>query len=188
MTVDPATVERLLEGLPACIRKKYLGYIKSYHDLIYPESRCPCREIFKKEGFKQLYFDLYSLNLAVDEIVQDVRFIIYRRGPLIAQDDAGLRISRGKIAGVIAFRLSRRQIVHADEWCLDIKRCKIRCTTKLNTEFALRCGAEFIQVQFEKIDRFIQCELFYQLTTRHVNQETLGLAFDTIRLYQSKIP
>jgi hypothetical protein len=134
-----------------------------------------------------LHFDLHSLNLAVDEIAQDIRFIINRRGTLITQDDEGLRISRGKIAGVIAFRLSRRQIVHVNDWCLDVERCKIRCTTKMNTEFALQCGTEFIQVCFEKIDKVIQCELFYQLTSRHVNQETLGLVFDTIRLYQNKI-
>jgi hypothetical protein len=54
----------------------------------------------------------------------------------------------------------------------------------MNTEFALLCGAEFIQVQFVRIDQFIQRELFYQLTTRHVNQETLGLVFDAIRLFQ----
>jgi hypothetical protein len=120
----PAEVD-LLTKLPDYLMEKYLGYIKAYHTLIYPESECPCREIFKKERLNQLHFDLYSLNLAIDEIVQDVKFIIHRRGPLIAQDKDGLRISRGKIAGVIAFRLSRRQIVHVSEWCLDTRRCKI---------------------------------------------------------------
>ena len=185
MKESPAAGD-LLAKLPDHLREKYLRYIKAYHTLIYPESECPCREIFKKDGFKQLHFDLYSLNLGIDEIVQDVKFIIDRRGPLIAQDQNGLRISRGKLAGVIAFRLSRRQIVHVSEWCLDNSRCKIRCATTVNTEFALLCGAEFIQVQFGEIDRFIRCELFYQLTTRHVNQETLGLVFDTIRLFQKK--
>jgi hypothetical protein len=112
---------------------------------------------------------------------------IDRRGPLIAKNNAGnFLISRGKIAGAIAFRLSRRQIVHVNALCLDDKRCKIRCTTKMNTEFALRCGTEFIRVQFGALDKLIQCELFYQLTARHVNQETLGLIFDTIRLREPK--
>jgi hypothetical protein len=179
------TVDNFCNRLGPHIQRKYHEYLNLYHAHLYPQSKCPCREIFKKNGFHQLHFDLYSLNIAIDEILQDIKFIIDRRGPLIAKDDGGNSlISHGKVAGVITFRLSRRQIVHVDEVCLDFKRCQIRCTAKMNTEFALLCGAEFIQAQFNELNEFIQRELFYQLTTRHVNQETLGLIFDTIRLYQ----
>jgi len=41
-------------------------------------------------------------------------------------------------------------------------------------------------VQFETIDPLLQKELFYQLTLRHVNQETLGLIFDTINVFYKK--
>ena len=188
MIVKTEAVDGLLEKIPFFIREKYYRYIRLYHDFIYPASKCPCREVFKKNGFKQLNFDLYNLNLAIDEIVQDVNFIVSRRGPLISRDQNNeLLISRGKIAGAISFRLSKRQIVHVNEWCLDQERCKIRCTAKINTTFALQCGAEFVQTQTDKIDFLILCELFYQMTSRHVNQETLGLLFDVIRLYESKL-
>jgi hypothetical protein len=185
MIVSEERIDSLLSKIQPYIWGKYCGYIKSYQDYIYPASDCPCREVFKKVGFKQMNFDLYSLNLAIDEIVQDIRFIISRRGPLIARDENDeLLISRGKIAGVMSFRLNRRQIVHVSEWCLDYNRCKIRCTAKMNTSYALQCGTEFIQTQPYQINKMLLSELFYQMTSRHVNQETLGLLFDTIRLHK----
>ena len=61
-------------------------------------------------------------------------------------------------------------------------KCEIRCNSKLNTALALYCGLDFIQLQSVQIDSLLLCELFYQVSSRHVNQETLGLFFDTIRV------
>jgi hypothetical protein len=172
-----------LEALEKVIQKKYMTYVKSYKSVIWPKvvSVCPDSKAFLHGGISQVNFDLHNLNLAIEEILQDLKFIKERRGSLIASNEKGQwLISEGKLAGVITYRLSRRQIAHSDYRCL---QCNIRCVSKLNTEFALRCGADFIGIQFSKIGLLLQKELFYQLTTRHVNQETLGLIFDTIHLY-----
>jgi len=160
--------------------------MKSYRTVIWPTvtTICPDKNAFMHGGFSQVNFDIKNLNLAIDEIIQDIVFIKDRRGSLISKDAQGQPlISPGKLAGVITFRLSKRHIVHSDYRCLE---CKVRCVSKLNTEFALQCGAEFIGVQFETIDPLLQKELFYQLTSRHVNQETLGLIFDTINVFYKK--
>jgi hypothetical protein len=172
-----------LEKLKTAIQKKYMAYAKSYKSIIWPTiaSTCPSSKVFLHSGVSQVNFDIYNLNLAIEEILQDLKFIKERRGSLIASNEKGQwLISEGKLAGVITYRLSRRQIAHSDYRCL---QCNIRCVSKLNTEFALQCGADFIGIQFSKIGLLLQKELFYQLTTRHVNQETLGLIFDTIHFY-----
>jgi hypothetical protein len=175
-----------LEALKCAISEKYHSYMKSYRTVIWPTvtTICPDKNAFMHGGFSQVNFDIKNLNLAIDEIIQDIVFIKDRRGSLISKDAQGQPlISPGKLAGVITFRLSKRHIVHSDYRCLE---CKVRCVSKLNTEFALQCGAEFIGVQFETIDPLLQKELFYQLTSRHVNQETLGLIFDTINVFYKK--
>jgi hypothetical protein len=176
-----------LEKLKSAIRKKYYSCMKSYHAVIWPTviTTCPDQRAFMLGGFSQVNFDIQNLNLAVNEIIQDVVFIKNRRGSLISEDAQGQPlISPGKLAGVITFRLSRHHIAHSDYRCLE---CKERCVSKLNTEFALQCGIEFIGVQFETIDPLLQKELFYQLTSRHVNQETLGLIFDTINIFYKNL-
>jgi len=182
-TAQPRVVsEEALSRLESIIRQKYHSYIKSYRSVIWPTvvSKCPEKTAFVNCGVSQVNFDIVNLNLAINEILQDVRFITNRRGPLISVNSNGdLLMSAGKLAGVITYRLAKRQITHSDYRCL---KCNIRCVAKLNTQFALQCGVEFIAMQFTDIEPLIQKELFYQLTSRHVNQETLGLIFDTIHV------
>jgi len=175
-----------LAKLESIIREKYLSYIKSYRQIIWPTvtTKCPENTAFVKHGISQVNFDLVNLNLAIKEISQDIKFIMGRRGTLITVNSKGeLLMSAGKLAGVITYRLAKRQICHSDYRCL---QCNIRCVSKLNTQFALQCGTEFITIQFAEIDPLLQKELFYQLTSRHFNQETLGLIFDTIHVYSRK--
>ncbi|MCL2230248.1 MAG: hypothetical protein FWC01_04075 [Treponema sp.] len=182
-SIQPQAVsDEALAELEKVIQKKYLSYIKSYRQVIWPTviSKCPDRGAFVNNGISQVNFDLVNFNLAVKEILQDIKFISARRGSLISVNSKGQPLmSAGKLAGVITYRLSRRQIAHSDYRCL---QCKIRCVSKLNTQFALQCGTEFIAMQFTTIEPLLQKELFYQLTSRHVNQETLGLIFDTIHI------
>ena len=175
-----------LGALKGAILRKYHSCMQSYRVFIWPTvtTVCPDKNAFINGGFNQVNFDIKNLNLAAGEVIQDVVFIKDRRGSLISKDAQGQPlISIGKIAGIITFRLSRRHIAHSDYRCL---QCKERCVSKLNTEFALQCGTAFIGVQFETIDPLLQKELFYQLTSRHVNQETLGLIFDTINIFYKK--
>ena len=181
--VQPQAVsDEALAELESVIQRKYLSYIKSYRQVIWPTviTKCPDRKAFVDNGISQVNFDLVNFNLATKEILQDIKFITARRGSLISVNNKGqLLISAGKLAGIITYRLSRRQIAHSDYRCL---QCKIRCVAKLNTQFALQCGTEFIAMQFSTIEPLLQKELFYQLTSRHVNQETLGLIFDAIHV------
>lgn len=175
-----------LENLKIIIQKKYLSYIKSYKEIIWPIviSKCPDRRAFVDHGISQVNFDLVNLTLAINDILQDIKFITMRRGSLISVNNKGeLLMSAGKLAGIITYRLSRRQITHSDYRCL---KCKIRCVSKLNSQFALQCGTEFITKQFSDIEPLLQKEFFYQLTSRHVNQETLGLIYDTIHICSRK--
>ena len=186
-TVQPQAVSNeALTELENVIQRKYLSYIKSYRQVIWPTivTKCPDRRAFVDNGISQVNFDLVNFNYAIKEILQDIKFITARRGSLISVNNKGqLLMSAGKLAGVITYRLSRRQIAHSDYRCL---QCKIRCVSKLNTQFALQCGAEFISMQFTAIEPLLQKEIFYQLTSRHVNQETLGLIFDTIHICSQK--
>ena len=182
MTYNDEDIELLLENIKTFTRNKYYKYIKAYYEYTYPKTKCLHNKTFETNP-TQISVDLYNLNLAIDEIIQDIKFIISRRGPLISRDNNNeLRISPGKIAGTISFRLCRKHIIHVNNLCIDKTPCRIRCTTKLNIGLALYCGLDFIQLQSTQIDSLLLRELFYQVSSRHVNQETLGLFFDTIRI------
>jgi len=186
MTYNEEDIDQLLEKIKRFTITKYGEYIKSYHRFTYPTAKCPHNETFGTNP-TQISIDPYNLNLAIDEIIQDIRFIISRRGPLISRDTNNeLRISPGKIAGAIAYRLCRKHIIHVNNLCIAQPPCKIRCTTKLNIGLALYCGLDFIQLQSIQIDSLLLRELFYQVSSRHVNQETLGLFFDTIRICSNR--
>lgn len=116
-----------------------------------------------------------SLRTACAEMKKDIQFLLLRRGTLI---DA-VRPSYGKIAGIMAYRLAKNQIIHLCEGCAS---CLEQCpASKLNGIFALRCAWEHIDIKYEQVDEAVRKELLYSFTSRHVNQETLGLVFDTIQ-------
>jgi hypothetical protein len=133
-----------------------------------------------KSGKKVFTFNKRSLVDAIQEVAQDIRFLITRRGKLIG----GMRPTKGKIAGIIAFRLAKNQIIHLMEGCAC---CPKQCAVWLNSEFALKCAWAYIGIKYTGVSASIRQELFYTLNYRHVNQETLGLVFDTIQeTYGSK--
>jgi hypothetical protein len=116
-----------------------------------------------------------SLRAACVEMENDIRFLLLRRKDLIN----ALRPSYGKIAGIISYRLARNQIVHLCEGCAS---CLEQCAaSKLNGMFALRCAWEYIDIKYGQVNEDIRKELMYSFSSRHVNQETLGLVFDTIQ-------
>ena len=82
-------------------------------------------------------------------------------------------ISAGKIAGIIAFRLSRFKIVHIDE---DGQNQPL---IYLIQDLAAIFAVQFLLLR-TKIPELQVLEIAYQLSRRHANQETLGLVFDTI--------
>ena len=99
---------------------------------------------------------------------------------------ASLKISFGKIAGIMAYRLAKNHIIHLFEGCAS---CNKKCTAKkLNQVFALWCAWEYVGIQYDQVPNEIRRELFYSFGSRHVNQETLGLVFDTIYTAYPKKP
>jgi ferredoxin len=116
-----------------------------------------------------------SLRSACVEMRDDIRCLLLRRGKLLN----ALKPSYGKIAGIIAYRLAKNQIIHLCEGCAS---CLEQCpASKLNGIFALRCAWEYIDIKYGQVNEDIRKELMYSFSSRHVNQETLGLVFDTIQ-------
>ena len=158
-----------LAGLEEIIVRKYSKCIADSKKMLCEASQN--REVgsISKPVF---HVNLYNLKIACEEIKKDIRFILERRGSLIG------RPSLGKIAGVIVYRLSRIQIINLYEGCAS---CKYQCANKLGYEFAIKCAWSYINISYLKVPQNLRRELIYSLSHRHVNQETLGLVFDTLK-------
>jgi hypothetical protein len=125
-------------------------------------------------GKKVCHIDPGTLHDAYVEMKNDINFLAKRRGALMTS----LKPSFGKIAGVMAYRLAKNHIIHLCEGCAS---CTKSCAAKkLDQIFALRCAWEYIGIQYYRVPEETRRELFYSFSYRHVNQETLGLVFDTI--------
>ncbi|MCW2235779.1 hypothetical protein [Azospirillum canadense] len=113
---------------------------------------------------KHLEYSERELAMAVEESEIDLRAMLARRSPTRG-------ISQGKIAGVLAFRLSRFKIVHfrEDGWA--------NSNFHLVQELAATLLVRKLFVQRGVPEKNI-LELSYQLSRRHANQETAGLFFD----------
>jgi len=100
--------------------------------------------------------------------------MIIRRGDLI--DD--MRMSEGKIAGAITYRLAKAHIIHIHRKC-DV--CSKRCFLQINNLIAIIIGLDYINKKFSDLPIKIRDELIYTIKYRHVNQETLGLVYDALK-------
>jgi len=148
-----------------------------------PEISCP------NSWAKNLNISFTNLKEACSEIEADLHIILARRKDLIGKDEktGSPRLARSKIAGIVTFRLSRAQIIHMNPDCVLCNDDKIRkhhspCpVSNFNTEFAIICGLHFINKSYLSIPKEIRTELIYTLTKRHMNQETLGMVFDTLQ-------
>ena len=158
-----------LEQMETNIVSKYYKYCSCRHN-------SPCLKYGKPIGLKEspaFYFNMYNLAIACSEMKKDLYFLLKRRDKLVGE----MRIGLGKIAGVIAYRLGKSQIIHS---CHECSRCDFQCTSKLNAYFALRCAWEYVGIAFSKVPTDISRELCYTFLHRHTDQETLGLVFDML--------
>ena len=112
-----------------------------------------------------------GLKDAIDEIIKDLKILNFRR-----QFDS---LNRGKIAGIITFRLSRWNIINVN----DDNLANDRIFIKFNYLIAYLVGLAYVQVDHKKIDQHIRGEIIYTLMRRHMNQETLGIVYDILKLY-----
>lgn len=122
-----------------------------------------------KDQEANIFLSKTALNDAVDEIVRDVEIMRHRRGSINPQ-------TRGKIAGIIVFRLSRWNILSTQSPLL----LEDRVFLKFNYLLALSVGLAYIQMPYSKLHEYSRTELLYSMSRRHVNQETLGLVLDII--------
>jgi hypothetical protein len=82
---EDAAIQQILDNIKNIIQEKYWSYIHSYMTDIYPVRDCPFAGFFKERGNDQLSFDLPNLNLAINEIMQDIRFIVKRADSLFRE-------------------------------------------------------------------------------------------------------
>jgi len=163
-------VEQFFKKLENVLVTKYHCYLDGVNNITCELQNKTIGSLQKKV----CHIDLSVLHDAYNEMKDDIFFLIKRRKSLITS----LKPSFGKIAGVMAFRLAKNHIIHLQEGCAS---CVKPCTVpKLNQVFALRCAWEYIGINYLRVPEEIRKELFYSFTYRHVNQETLGLVFDTI--------
>jgi len=127
-------------------------------------------------GFDAFNVDLSLLQESIAQIKKDIAILNYRRGDLIGK----LRMSEGKIAGIITYRLSKAHIVHIHKLC---NYCQEKCLSHLGFIIAIRMGLDYIHRKYPDLNEGIRQEMIYALRQRHVNQETLGLVFDTLVEY-----
>jgi len=172
MTTPEETEKRIasfLVNIEKAVKTKYYRYIVQ-------KQKVTCGLLNKEIGTlgKPVYhINWYSLNDACEEIKKDIYFLLKRRDKLIDM----LKPTPGKIAGIVAYRLGKNHIIHLCEGCI---ACPKQCASNLNFDFALRSAWEYMNVQFLRVPEEIRKELFYTFSHRHVNQETLGLVFDSI--------
>jgi hypothetical protein len=111
-----------------------------------------------------------AVSLAFAEAAADLEIMSLRRKPKNG-------ISPSKIAGVVAFRLARFAPVNLVGAALENDVAQ-----KLNELAALALALKSIMhIDIDKIaSKHVTMELQYTLVRRHMNQETLGLAFEIL--------
>jgi hypothetical protein len=165
------------KGLDDFLTKMERAIVRKYGKFIYESRKMLCRASSNREvgsiGKPVFHINFFKLREACEEASKDIRIIFERRGARMGVN----RPSLGKIAGVLVYRLSRSHIIHLCEGCAS---CEHQCASKLNYKFAVKCAWEYVGISYLRVKEEIRRELLYSLALRHVNQETLGLVFDTI--------
>ncbi len=116
-----------------------------------------------------------ALENAVRDITKDLNILSHRR--------AHNSLSRGKLAGVVTFRMSKWHIISTREPLSEDK-----AGIKLNDLVALGFAFKYcLHVEYDKLPPSISREIQYTIARRHTNQETLGICFDVIYEYYKKL-
>ena len=120
---------------------------------------------------EEIYISETALADALDEICKDLTILNYRRNAQI--------LTRGKLAGVILFRLSRWQIISTSNQEL----LEDRIFSNLNFLIPFCVALNYVNIKYENIEEIIRTEILYSISRRHNNQETLGLVLDILKNY-----
>lgn len=144
--------------------------LKTHFIKKYQEALITINQSYARSDPSLIYFSLTGLNDALDEAVKDIEILKHRRKEFE-------RFTRGKIAGIVVFRLSRWNLINTNSDLL----LKDRLFLKMNYFIALAIGLNYINISYTQINEYVRNEIMYTLMRRHVNQETLGVVFDTLR-------
>ena len=127
--------------------------------------------VIKKYGLKLCDAELSKRELghALAEIILDIQAMYARR-------TGSNGLSAGKIAGIMAFRLARFEIVHLTGDAIENDSAHL-----IKPVTAIGLAIAFMLPKKQVKDSVLR-ELCYQLSRRHANQETLGAMFDMIAL------
>jgi hypothetical protein len=170
MSNDTQKIDAYLLKLEVSLLRRYNHYRNIAQERMCPERKCQV---------SPLIFDAFNINMsalkeAITQIKMDIQIILLRRGSLIGN----LHMSEGKIAGIIAYRLARAHIINISRICNN--GCRLNCFAQLNLRIAICVGLEYIHKKYMGLPAGIRQELSYTMRYRHVNQEMLGLVFDTL--------
>ena len=111
-----------------------------------------------------------ALATALNEAEKDVYFLKARRNNKKGD-------SESKIAGAVVFRLCRSAPVH-----LQGDSIENELALELNNLSALAVGLKiFMHMDVAFLPETITRELSYTIVRRHMNQETLGLVFESVK-------
>ena len=146
-------------------------------------------EVNRLKGMEELdvkEFPISKINLAraMHEMKSDMNIIQFRRKPK--------EISQGKLAGIICFRLTRwnpvivgrSMIENKTASSINIIAAHSFCKKHVLNLPNIGGQSNFGQPDGEEIKASaINNEIVFMLRSRHVNQETLGIVYDTILHY-----
>ena len=165
------TTDEFLADLEIELLDRYNCYQKMYRKSNCKVQQCQVYSL-EHEAF---HLSFSVLKEAIFQIKMDIKILSIRRGNLIGD----MRMSEGKIAGAVTYRLAKAQIIHIHRKC---NVCGEKCFSRLNNLIAVSIGLDYVHKKYTELPEGIRKELFYTIKQRHVNQETLGLVFDTFPL------
>jgi hypothetical protein len=128
------------------------------------------KEIVKSLNLKneQVLISQKALSNALAEFAKDIEIMQKRRN----KHD----FSPAKYAGIIAFRLSRWNILYIDNDEKDYSIYPYLVAISVAFKY-------FLHLDIAKIDKEIRKELIYVFARRHINQEMLGICYDILLKY-----
>lgn len=146
------------------LRELYLAYLRVLNQVCVSSGISPSAVIPSKRG---LYAALREVQLDIDALHKRRSFT---HG-----------ISKGKIAGILVFRLTRIPVL-----MLTVEVADNPAALKLQVNAAVLLGLEFVSANHTQWPTFLIRELKYFVSKRHSNQECLGICFDIFANSQPK--
>lgn len=130
-------------------------------------------KVVEADNLDPRYFIISKTGLAevIRDVKKDLEILKTRRS-------FGHGFSKGKIVGTIVFRLCREHKVVIIHPYLSENKLALH----VPIEVTLALGLELVGLSLNAIPNFLLRELKFHLAKRHINQEALGICFDTLSL------